>query len=204
MTIQQRQEAGSSAGERQRSGPAAQSRRGEPQSQRRGIGQRAGRQYRGLNKISDEQLARGLGWFSIGLGSAEVAAPRAIARLVGIRSDHRILIRTLGLREIASGIGILTQRTPAEGVWSRVGGDAIDLAVLGAAFTSPNAKMGRVAAATAAVVGVIVLDVVCAQLLSRNGRTAAAPFITRRASRFIVHPKTCTGSGMTLKISRAS
>jgi uncharacterized membrane protein len=134
-------------------------------------GEKNGRQRFGVKALNQEQLARGLGWFSIGLGLAEVAMPRAIAKLVGVRSDHRILIRALGVREITSGIGILTQRIPAESVWSRVGGDAIDLACLGMAFTSPYAKPARVAAATVAVVGVTVLDVLCAQQLSRNGRS---------------------------------
>lgn len=120
------------------------------------------------NTIDEAHLARGLGWFSIGLGLAELTAPRAIEKLVGVSADHRRLIRVLGLREIASGIGILMQAKPVESVWSRVGGDAIDLTFLSAAFTSPHARRGRVAIATAAVVGVTVLDVVCAQQLSRN------------------------------------
>jgi len=113
-------------------------------------------------------LARALGWFGIGLGLAEVAAPREIAKLVGVRGDHSILIRLLGVREIASGIGILTQRRPTERVWARVGGDAIDLACLGAAFMEPRASQDRVAAATAAVLGVTLLDVLCARQLSRR------------------------------------
>jgi uncharacterized membrane protein len=72
------------------------------------------------------------------------------------------------MREIASGIGILSQRRPTEGVWSRVGGDAIDLACLGAAFLSPGVRQDRVAAATAAVLGVTLVDVLCAQQLSRQ------------------------------------
>jgi uncharacterized membrane protein len=113
-------------------------------------------------------LARFLGWFSIGLGLAEVAAPRGIAKLVGVRGDHHFFIRFLGMREIASGIGILTQRNPTEGVWSRVGGDAIDLACLGAAYLSPRARQDRVAVATAAVLGVTLLDALCARKLSRR------------------------------------
>ena len=113
-------------------------------------------------------LARALGWFGIGLGLAEVAVPRGIATLVGVRGDHSLLIRLLGMREIASGIGILTQRTPTEGVWARVGGDALDLACLGAAFLAPRARQDRVAAATAAVLGVTLLDVLCARQLSRR------------------------------------
>jgi uncharacterized membrane protein len=113
-------------------------------------------------------LARVLGWFSIGLGLAEVAAPRGIAKLVGVQGDHHLFIRFLGMREIASGIGVLTQKNPTEGVWSRVGGDAIDLACLGAAFMSPRAQQDRVAVATAAVLGVTLLDVLCARKLSHR------------------------------------
>ena len=124
--------------------------------------------YNGRKNGQVVGLARALGWFSIGLGLAEVVAPHGIAKLIGVRGDHRILIRLLGMREIASGIGILTQRRPTEGVWSRVGGDAIDLACLGAAFMSPRARQDRVAAATAAMLGVTLVDVLCAQQLSRQ------------------------------------
>src|SRR4051812_5790190 len=56
-------------------------------------------------------LADFLGWFSLGLGLTEVVAPRQLARLIGV--NHRpFLFRFLGLREIASGIGILTRRRP--------------------------------------------------------------------------------------------
>src|SRR5207302_1188548 len=49
------------------------------------------------------RLALGLGWFSIGLGVAEVAAPRAMARLSGLRDDESAesIVRSLGAREIA-------------------------------------------------------------------------------------------------------
>jgi hypothetical protein len=43
-----------------------------------------------------EQLATGLGWFSVGLGVGEVAAPGAIANLIGLRNGSRrhILLRS--------------------------------------------------------------------------------------------------------------
>jgi uncharacterized membrane protein len=118
--------------------------------------------------VSDLGLARFLGWFSIGLGVTEVAAPGFIAKVVGVRPDNSGLIRMLGLREIGHGVGILSQRKPTEGVWSRVGGDAIDLAFLGAALVSPNSKKSRVVAASAAVLGVTALDLMCAERLSSD------------------------------------
>jgi uncharacterized membrane protein len=115
--------------------------------------------------INEEQLARGLGWFSIGLGLAEFLSPRGVARIAGVRGNTT-LIRLFGLREIASGVGIFMQRRPAAAVWSRVAGDALDLACLGAAFASPDSNKGRVAFATANVLTVTALDVICAQALS--------------------------------------
>ena len=53
-------------------------------------------------------LAQGLGWFSIGLGVAELVAPAHLARFLGME-ERTELIRAYGAREIATGIGILAQ-----------------------------------------------------------------------------------------------
>ena len=119
-------------------------------------------------QTSAKRLAKGLGWFSIGLGLAELLAPRAIASISGVSNKHTGLIRLYGLREIGAGITIFAQEKPTEGVWSRVAGDALDLATLGIAATNPEAKLGRVAFATANVLAVTALDVMCAMQLS-NG-----------------------------------
>src|SRR3954463_14968532 len=78
--------------------------------------------------VPGNSLARFLGYFSIGLGLAEVLAPRAMARLTGVRQEG--LLQAYGLREIASGVGILSCSRPTEWLWSRVAGDALDLATL--------------------------------------------------------------------------
>ena len=117
-----------------------------------------------------EQLAMGLGWFSIGLGLAEVAAPRSLARLIGL-PDNRITTATLqalGAREMAHGIAILAQPESAVRVWTRVGGDALDLSVLGSALADDETDRTRLVAAISAVLGVSVLDVVTARRLGRR------------------------------------
>jgi uncharacterized membrane protein len=116
---------------------------------------------------SEERLARGLGWFSIGLGIAQIAAPRAFARLIGL-NGNRTLMRVVGIREFASGVGILSRRKPTGWLWSRVGGDLMDLAILGKALVSPSTNRRRVATATAAVTGVTVLDIRASQELSSS------------------------------------
>lgn len=117
---------------------------------------------------SPEKMARVLGWFSIGLGVAQILAPRKVGRLIGVNPRHYFLMRVLGLRELTSGLGILTQRRPAGWVWSRVGGDAMDLALLGASLQTGNVQSGRLTAASAAVAGVTALDLFCSQELSRD------------------------------------
>lgn len=119
--------------------------------------------------VDATKLANGLGWFSIGLGLTELIAPRAIARLTGTR-NNRALIRSYGLREIGAGIGILMRPGQAAPVWSRVAGDALDLAALGKALIpgNKNNEPGKTVAAIAGVAGITVLDVMCAQALSRS------------------------------------
>src|SRR5918997_880790 len=93
-----------------------------------------------------ERLARALGWFSLGLGLAQIAAPRRVANLIGLPGDEgdQKVMRLVGAREIASGFGILAQTKPTPWLWSRVGGDAMDLALLRSAMDSPRADKDRV------------------------------------------------------------
>lgn len=117
--------------------------------------------------MKEQSLTRLLANFSLGLGFAELLAPRQVARLAGINEDHDMLIRACGLREIASGLGLM-QGKPSIFLWSRVGGDAIDLALLGAAMRSGNNDRRRLNVAFAAVAGVTVLDVVASIMASRD------------------------------------
>lgn len=106
-------------------------------------------------------LSRGLGWFSIALGAAEMAIPKLLARGIGIDPDGAapIMMRAMGAREVAAGVNLLLQPRKPSAIWARVAGDALDLALLGLA--AKNAKSGwRVAAAIAAVGGVTALDVI--------------------------------------------
>ena len=81
------------------------------------------------------QLSTALGWFSIGLGLSELLMPRGMSKTIGLKRNHRMLMRLLGLREIGAGLAILAQPKKPAWMWSRVGGDAIDLALLGAALS---------------------------------------------------------------------
>jgi hypothetical protein len=120
----------------------------------------------GSGAMTTEKLAKGLGWFSLGLGATQVLAPRWLGYQTGT-GNHKHLMRALGVREIASGAAILTQDDPTPALWSRVAGDAMDLSLLGlAARKSPH--QGRIAFAVAMVAGVTLLDVFAAQRMQRE------------------------------------
>jgi uncharacterized membrane protein len=136
--------------------------------------------HRQRGSAATENFAKSLGWFSIALGAAEIFAPRVLAKLIGVK-EQPILLPALGLREITSGVGILTQRQPAAWLWSRVAGDALDLGLLATAYmTDACEDDDRIEAAAAAVAGVTVADIVAAVLVSRvEDRAARGRLITQ-------------------------
>src|SRR5687767_9658192 len=127
-------------------------------------------------RAAAERRARGLGWFSIGLGLAQIAAPRTLARMIGIADDDatRNTMFALGLREIGSGVGILRNPGSARWLWARAAGDAMDLALLAGSLRDDEANRGRLAAATVAVAGVAYLDVLTGEQLSRSNGSGEA------------------------------
>jgi hypothetical protein len=113
-----------------------------------------------------DRLARLLGWFSIGIGVAELVAPGRIARVVGLEGKETLL-RAFGGRGIASGVGALSvDAGPA--IWSRVAGDLLDLGTLAtSARNSEDEDQRRYAGyAIAAVVGMTLIDLFVASSLT--------------------------------------
>ncbi len=125
---------------------------------------------RARERAAAERRARGLGWFSIGLGLAQIAAPRTLSRMIGVPDDDstRNAMFALGLREIGSGVGILRNPGSAGWLWARAAGDAMDLALLAGSARDDDANRARIAAATVAVAGVAYLDVLTGEQLSRS------------------------------------
>ncbi|WP_241270029.1 MULTISPECIES: hypothetical protein [unclassified Caballeronia] len=109
-------------------------------------------------------IARGLGWYSLALGAAQLLAPNSVARAAGVRTGST-LMRLYGLREIACGIGILVSRDPTPYLWARVGGDALDLATL---VTASDRTSPRALTALLNVAGVTALDIHSATALSSH------------------------------------
>jgi hypothetical protein len=120
-----------------------------------------------------DNLARGLGWFSVGLGLAELFAATRLARAFGLERSET-LIRTFGVREIGAGMATLSTEKKA-GLWSRVVGDAMDLMTLLTALDSPPRQKANVKLALLAVAGVTALDVVAVLAISAQQRRDDMP-----------------------------
>lgn len=130
-----------------------------------------------------DSLAQFLGWFSLGLGAMQLTAPRLMCRVVGASGEgrSRTVMRLLGLRELTQGTGILTRPRPTGWLWSRVVGDALDLALLGATAARNEGRRGRTAFAAANVVAVAVPDVYESRYLSRRSGEPRAGMLVRKA-----------------------
>ncbi len=114
--------------------------------------------------MDNVRIAKGLGWFSIGLGLTQLLAPLRLSRLIGV-GDRRRVMRAMGAREVLHGLAILVPRSPKPGVWSRVAGDALDTGLLVSALNGSRTKKGRVVGALAMVLPIGVLDFLTAQRL---------------------------------------
>lgn len=115
--------------------------------------------------MNERKAAKGLGWFSIALGLTQVIAPRWLGRRIGI-GDQPTLMRALGVREMLTGVGILSQHRPAPGLlWGRVAGDVMDMALLGKALNDRDMTRPRIAIAAGMVAAVGAIDLVVARQL---------------------------------------
>jgi hypothetical protein len=116
----------------------------------------------------DQQAAQCLGWASIAVGLTEILAPKQLEKTMGVGNGQVTgILRMLGAREIMHGVDILAHQDPTPGVWSRVFGDLLDGVLLGAAATRTK-KPGGLAVIAAAVMPLVVADMIFAPRLSKD------------------------------------
>jgi len=133
------------------------------QSGLNGTRRRRGRVW---DQNSDTIGSRAMGWTSIGIGLAELAAPKQVETLLGLDDtpDQRGVLRVLGVRELMHGVSLLAgakSRQLRAGIWSRVAGDALDCALLSAAAAKTR-RPALFAAVAGMVLAIGVADVLCA------------------------------------------
>lgn len=127
-----------------------------------------------IDMIDPHKIARALGWIGVGIGIAEILFPRTLARLIGAPDANAAMLRAFGVREIASAALVFNPgRMRATGLWARVAGDVIDVAMLSTAFACPNGNKTALKATIGGVLGVTVADYLCAQEMSRQAGLVA-------------------------------
>lgn len=115
-----------------------------------------------------KKLGLGLGFFSIGLGLLETAAPGRLARWLGVDGKTAKRVITLfGARELLAGGMLLRGPADSTNLWNRVLGDGMDLAALGIAFSRSD-RRNAVAGALGFVAGATVVDALTARRLDQE------------------------------------
>lgn len=143
--------------------------------------------------ISPQRRGRGtaLGWFSLGLGLAQLVAPKQVARLIGLDGDDEatcLALRMIGGRELVCGVGLLSQSHPSNWMWGRVAGDVLDLTLLGKALLTDDTRNDRLLTAGAAVLGVTCADAYMASRLHKGQGDVALEGLEVRESVTIARP----------------
>ena len=129
--------------------------------------------------MKSRDVAHGLAWFGIGLGLAELLAPRAVARAAGLQGHERLL-QLFGVREIASGVLILAAKDPEALLWTRVAGDVLDSLLLMEGMQAENPERQRAMLATAVVAPVVALDALYARRSLGTEAAESMPAPARR------------------------
>ena len=94
--------------------------------------------------LRHDPLTRGLGWASAALGAPQIIRPGAVARVLGVDDAprHRLASAVVGAREMVAAAGLLGRPRPVW-LWARVGGDAMDLTLLGRALKHHDGRGQR-------------------------------------------------------------
>jgi uncharacterized membrane protein len=125
-----------------------------------------------------ETLTTGLGYYSLGLGAALLAAPGRLNHLIGVRDDprSRLWTRFVGVQELSAAAGILAQRRPVEWLWGRTAADVLHLTMLARARQRRAKAPRRLAGAIASVAGTFAIDAYT------SARMTSDPQATRRGA----------------------
>ncbi|WP_224364587.1 hypothetical protein [Hyalangium versicolor] len=116
------------------------------------------------------RLSRGLGWWSVGLGLAELTFAEQFCQRLGFRGRLG-LVRAHGLREVLKGLGLLTQRDPRPWLWGRLAGDAFDLCVLGVTLRRTEVPWAWKLAVGLTAAGLTVADALAVRGLGTKQRS---------------------------------
>ena len=127
-----------------------------------------------------QRRGHGLGWMSLGLGVAQLAAPGTVRRISGVDDSptSRAVVPLVGARELVHAAGLLASRRKGVWAWSRLVGDAMDLTSLGMAIAHRGGRRRRrLVGVTGAVVGITAVDLLTAVQAIRAKESGSVPAV---------------------------
>lgn len=107
-------------------------------------------------------LSMNIGMTAVGLGLWGLFFPKHVARTLGVDAPPAVVQAAFGLRELWTGVTLAADPTKASMLWTRVAGDAFDIALLRSLDNRSNPQRGAARAALGFVLAVTALDVVTA------------------------------------------
>src|SRR5690349_13122050 len=110
------------------------------------------------NSSAMRKIAAGLGWFSVGMGVAEIVAPGAVSKLIGVKRKSSDT-RWRGVRKLAAGIGLMQAPQSGMGLLTRAGANVLELSRMRSRSRRRGSNSGRAAIGLAALAGVAAICV---------------------------------------------
>jgi hypothetical protein len=103
-------------------------------------------------------IGRAIGAASLAFGVTDIVMGKTFGRGIGAEHNGALLFRSVGAREVATGVAGLIWPHSSAPVWTRFAADLVDLATLGTIIAKPNPRRGMAITAFAIVAGVALLD----------------------------------------------
>ncbi|WP_375268881.1 hypothetical protein [Phenylobacterium sp.] len=115
-------------------------------------------------------LSGAIGVTAVGLGVCGLLFPRTTARKVGLKAGPATVMALFGLRELATGLRLVSDPTRTSTLWARTAFDLFDIAVLKALDNHRNPRRGAARSALGFVLAVTALDILAGARLSHVQR----------------------------------
>jgi hypothetical protein len=116
-------------------------------------------------------IGRVIGAMSLTFGITDILLGKRFARGTGM-SEVRggALFRTVGAREVATGLAGLAWPASSVPIWTRLAADVGDLGVLGTVAARPNPKRSMALLAVGIVAAVALIDLAGARAVARAAK----------------------------------
>ena len=119
------------------------------------------------------QVSMVIGATALGLGMWGTFFPKSVQSTLGVKGSNAAVRGLFGVRELASGVTLLSDPSRADVLWMRAAADIFDIAVLRALDKPENPQRGAARIALGMVLAVTALDIGTAVRMSTVRRNCA-------------------------------